>query len=146
MFGSVLGRLGFDVIEDRLKDEAATFVKDQPEPVLEFQSGSGGDGLTEKAAGEGIELLAERKTGLPRPCEDRLKVLNDNRSRDDGQNDRLHQGGRLSRGRTGPCGPGGLATFFLAKSASCFQFLKSRNRPHPTKPLKSPCFSLFSRE
>jgi hypothetical protein len=103
--GSIPGRCGLDVVEDRLKDKAAALVENLPQVFLEVESGNRGDRPDEKAGGERSHLLAEAKAGLRRQNGDRLKFLTNNRSRGEGENDRLDHGGRFSLERSGPRGP-----------------------------------------
>jgi hypothetical protein len=97
VFGGVLGHLWLDMVDDRLQNESATRIEEVPKSFLEVQSGSGSGGLSKKTRGELGDLLLEAKAGLRRQSKDGLELLKDNRSRGDGQNDRLGHGGGLSR-------------------------------------------------
>src|SRR5262245_15783201 len=50
VLGRVVGTLWFDVVEDRLKDKAATLVKETTKVSLEGEGSSGSDGRREKAS------------------------------------------------------------------------------------------------
>jgi hypothetical protein len=118
VLGGVVGVLWLDVVEDGLNDQAATLVKELAKGSLEVEGGSGSDGGTEKARGQGGNLLGQVAAGPRRKGEAGLKVLNDNRSHNDGQNARLSHGGRLSRQGAGAAWSRGYATFVVVKPAS----------------------------
>jgi len=81
-----LGVLRFDLVEDRLKDEAAALVEELPQVFLEVECGCGGDRPTEKAGSQRGDPLAQDKAGLGGAVEDGLKLLDKSAGQAEGEN------------------------------------------------------------
>ena len=146
VFGSVLGLLRLDVVDDGLNHEAATLGKELLKGGLEVESRTGSDRRREEAGDEGEHLLAEGQAGVAGLLERGLKLRENSSSHGEAEDARLSHGGCLSRQGNPDRVVRGLAISFLGKSASFFHPLWPSKHPNPTKPPSSSPISLVSPE